>query len=193
MGGVLEVRLLGGFEVRAGGAPVAMTSLRAQSLLAYLALRPGVPQRREQVAFLLWPDSAEQQARTNLRHVLHTLRAALPSSGHYLQVSAQTLSLRDVTADVTAFDMAVNQADVEAATDARMVTGTRTDADAVRMLRLAADLYAGDLLDGWYDDWLLADREQYRQRVLAVLARLVPLLERRGELDTATAYAERAR
>ena len=33
---------------------------------------------RQRLAFLLWPDSTEAQARTNLRHVLHTLRRALP-------------------------------------------------------------------------------------------------------------------
>ena len=76
--------------------PVALTSARAQSLLAYLALRPGTPQRRDRVAFLLWPDSTDQQARTNLRHVLHTLRASIPGSGRFLHATAQTLSLHDV-------------------------------------------------------------------------------------------------
>ena len=188
---MLEVRLLGGFEVRAGGTPVEMTSLRAQSLLAYLALRQGVPQRREQVAFLLWPDSTEQQARTNLRHVLHTLRATLPAQDRYLQVSAQTLSLREFSADVAAFDVAVALAGTP--TEAGTANTDEAGTDTAERLRVAADLYAGDLLDGWYDEWLLAERERYRQRVLAVIARLVPLLERRGELGAAIGYAERAR
>ncbi len=53
---MLAVLLFGTFEVRADGAPVALTSSRAQSLLAYLALRQGTPQRRDRVAYLLWPD-----------------------------------------------------------------------------------------------------------------------------------------
>ncbi|MDT3444629.1 MULTISPECIES: AAA family ATPase [unclassified Pseudofrankia] len=207
---MLEVRLLGAFEVRSGGTPVVMTSLRAQSLLAYLALRRGAPQRREQVAFLLWPDSTEQQARTNLRHVLHTLRALLPAADRHVEVTAQTLSLREFSADITAFDAAVAassetalssetaQPDEAAQPGENIQFGENAkpgenDANALERLRLAADLYAGDLLDGWYDEWLIADREQYRQRVMAVLARLVPLLTRRGEIDAAVGYAERAR
>ena len=36
-------------------------------------------QPREQLAFLLWPESIESQARTNLRQLLHHLRRALPA------------------------------------------------------------------------------------------------------------------
>src|SRR5262245_60279138 len=163
---MLEIRLLGAFEVRSGGTPVAMSSLRAQALLACLALRGGAPRRRDQVAYLLWPDSAEQQARTNLRHVLHTLRASIPDADRHVHATAQTLSLRDFSADVTAFDAA-------------LAGSGRDGADEVARLRQAADLYGGDLLAGWYDEWLITEREQYRQRAIAALARLVPLLEGR--------------
>ncbi|HEY7272018.1 MAG TPA: AAA family ATPase [Actinoplanes sp.] len=173
---MLEVRLFGAFEARVDGTPVALASTRAQSLLAYLALRNGAPQRRDKVAYLLWPDSAEQQARTNLRHVLHTLRAAVPDTDRYLNATAQTLTLRDFSADTAAFDAVLADA-----------------GDDVERLRKATDLYPGDLLDGWYDDWLVADRDRYRQRVLAALGRLIPLLEMRGDLDGALRYAERAR
>jgi DNA-binding SARP family transcriptional activator len=166
------VRLLGSFEVRLNGALIALTSTRAQSLLAYLALRQGMPQRRDRVAGLLWPESTDRQARTNLRHVLHTLRAGVPDADHYLRATTQTLSLRDFSADVAVFDAALAEDD---------------------RLGEAVDLYAGDLLEGCYDDWLTAERDEYRRRVTGALARLVPLLEQRGEIDAALKYAERAR
>jgi DNA-binding SARP family transcriptional activator len=53
-----------------------LDSGRAESLLAYLLLHRDVPQPRQRLAFLLWPDSAEGQAHTNLRKVLHNLRRA---------------------------------------------------------------------------------------------------------------------
>src|SRR4051812_292872 len=158
MSSMLEVRLFGTFEVRPDGTPVALTSTRAQTLLAYLALRHGAPQRRDRVAFLLWPDSTDRQARTNLRHVLHTLRAGVPDADHHLQATAQTLSLRDFDSDVAVFDAAVGDDD---------------------RLEEAVDLYAGDLLDGCYDEWLIAERDEYRRRVTGALARLVPSLEAR--------------
>ncbi len=43
---MLQLRLLGSFEARSDGTPIALTSTRAQSLLACLALRHGTPQRR---------------------------------------------------------------------------------------------------------------------------------------------------
>jgi DNA-binding SARP family transcriptional activator len=64
---MLEVRLLGQFEVRLEGALVEMPSRPAQTLFAYLVLNAGVAQRRERLAGLFWPDSSEEKARRNLR------------------------------------------------------------------------------------------------------------------------------
>lgn len=151
MAPMLRVRLFGAFEVSVDGAPVTLTSSRARSLLAYLALRAG-PQRRERVAGALWPGSTDRQARTNLRHVLHTLRGGAPEVERHLLAAGETLALRDVATDVAAFDAALDGG-----------------ADTMDTLRAAADLYTGDLLEGWYDDWLAADRDAYRQRVTTAL------------------------
>jgi DNA-binding SARP family transcriptional activator len=51
-----------------------LDSARAESLPAHLLLHRDAAQPRQRPAFLLWPDSAEGQARTNLRKVLHNLR-----------------------------------------------------------------------------------------------------------------------
>jgi DNA-binding SARP family transcriptional activator len=63
---MLEIRLLGTFELRQAGKPVALSSRPAQSLLAYLILNAGTVHRREKLAGLLWPDSLEETARDNL-------------------------------------------------------------------------------------------------------------------------------
>ena len=74
---MLEVRLLGQFEVRLNGEPVELPSRPAQSLLAYLILRAGTSHRREKIAGLIWPDSDESNARSNLRHALWRIRKAI--------------------------------------------------------------------------------------------------------------------
>jgi DNA-binding SARP family transcriptional activator len=74
---MLEVRLLGGFEVRQDDKSVAITSRPAQSLFAYLILNAGTSHRREMLAGLLWPDSTEENARDYLRHGLWKLRKAI--------------------------------------------------------------------------------------------------------------------
>ena len=52
--------------------------LRLQSLLAYLVLHRATSVSRQRLAFLLYPDSTEEQARTNLRNLVYLLRKALP-------------------------------------------------------------------------------------------------------------------
>jgi hypothetical protein len=74
---VLSVQLLGGLELRLGDSPLPpLESARAGSLLAHLVLHRDAAQPRQRLAFLLWPDSTEQQARTNP----HSPRLGRPST-----------------------------------------------------------------------------------------------------------------
>jgi DNA-binding SARP family transcriptional activator len=146
---VLDIRLLGSVELRVGATPVPPPeSARAVSLLAYLLVHRGVPQPRRRLAFLLWPDSTEAQARTNLRKALHGLRRALPEG--FLDGDAQTLRWRTdarYTLDLEAFEQA-------------------------RDPRAAVDASGGDLLAGHYDEWVLDERERLRDRYADALERL---------------------
>ena len=158
-------------------------SARAESLLAYLLLHREAPQTRQRLAFLLWPDSSEPQARTNLRHLLHVLRRALPDADRFLEVTPLTLRWREDAPcwlDVAAFEDAVTRAERAEAPDGR-----------VAALREAAGLYGGDLLESGYDEWLLEERERLRRRYLEALERLAELLEAEREHARAIGYAER--
>jgi DNA-binding SARP family transcriptional activator len=108
---MLSVQLLGPFLLRRGHeAPVPLESGRAESLLAFLLLHRDGAQPRQHVAFLLWPDSTETQALTNLRHVLHTLRRTFPELDRHLEVTARTIRWRDdqpYRLDVGAFEDAL--------------------------------------------------------------------------------------
>src|ERR687895_605663 len=181
VGAALQVRLLGGFELRLGDTPLPpLESARAESLLAYLLIHRGAPQPRQRLAFLLWPDSSEQQARTNLRHLLHKLRRALPDADRYLDVGSRTLGWRPdapLRLDLAAFEDALARAD-EAA-------------DPVEDLEAAVAAYAGDLLEGSYDDWLLEERERLRDRYHDALDRLSRLLAEGGDAARAIVHAER--
>src|SRR6185503_2330589 len=88
----LRIRLLGELDLRRDEVAVPPHgSARAESLLAYLLLHREAPQPRQRLAFLLWPDSSDPQARTNLRHLLHNLRRALPDPDRFLEVTQRTL------------------------------------------------------------------------------------------------------
>src|SRR5713101_1682665 len=76
-----SLTLLGGFQARlASGHPLTVSTKKAQALLAYLALRPGVAHPRDKLAALLWGETSDAQARDSLRHTLGALRKALPAT-----------------------------------------------------------------------------------------------------------------
>jgi DNA-binding SARP family transcriptional activator len=179
----LQIRLLGGVDLRYDGdALPAPESVRAVSLLAYLLLHRHAPQSRERLAFLLWPDSSEPQARTNLRHVLHHLRRALPDSDRFLTVTTHALQWQPDASywlDVAAFEALAASLD-----------GITEDKQRLTRLQDAVEIYRGDLLEGWYDEWVLSERERLSQLYLWLLEQLVGCLEACGDLAGATQHAE---
>src|SRR2546422_495143 len=111
----LHIRLLGDFSLFYGDQQVtSLNSTRLQSLLAYLVLHRDVPQHRQHLAFLFWPDATEAQARNNLRQLLHQLRQALPDVEQFLHTDTSMLYWRldtPFSLDVAEFERALHQAD----------------------------------------------------------------------------------
>lgn len=140
----LDVRLLGGGSVRFDGRPAdALSVPRVLRLFARVAVAPGGVVDRAKLAFDLWPDSTDAQARTNLRKLLHDARSALPALETALQLDGTVVRWRDrapVHVDVTELRLALDEG----------------DADGV------VALYRGDLLPGCYDDWLVRERDALR-------------------------------
>ena len=58
-------------------------------------------------------------------------------------------------------------------------------------LESAARLYRGDLLPGFYEEWVQAERQLLRQRYTSILSRLVTHLEKTREYPAAISYGER--
>src|SRR6266700_3412611 len=183
----LRIRLLGDFSLIYSDQQVtSLNTTRLRSLLAYLVLHREVPQQRQHLAFLFWPDTTEAQARNNLRQLLHQLRQAFPAVEHFLSADAHMLYWHPVTPfhlDVAAFEQALTLAD--AAT-------RQHDQHALQAaLEQADSLYRGELLPGCYDEWILPERERLRQHHLQALEHLLRLFEGQGDHVTAIRYAQR--
>ena len=181
---LLEIQLLGAFRLTHANEPVTTLSAeRVQMLLAYLLLHRQAPQPRHHLAFLLWPDASEGQARTNLRNLLHSLRNALPAAETFLETTNLTVQWR------LDAPYRLDVADFETAFCAAMSGGD--EATTQRYLIEAIDLYTGDLLPSNYDDWLMPLREELRGRFGQALQRLIDLLENRGDYPSAIRYTMR--
>jgi len=170
----------------------------ACALLAYLALHPNLPCRRETLAGLLWPDVPEREALRNLRLALYYLRQALddpPDDAGLLHATRHTVELR-LSADCRSDSCRTDVAAFEAAWEHRRLAGTGGEA-ALAPLAEAVELYRGDLLEGFsfpsalFEEWLLAERERLRLEALEALGELVAYHEGQGEHELTLRYARR--
>jgi DNA-binding SARP family transcriptional activator len=167
-----RLRLLGGFELRVDEHVVVLQPV-AQRLMALLALAAGSVERSF-VAFRLWPDTAEERAKANLRSTVWRLRR---SSGDVVEATKTHMRLAPwVWVDVC------NGVGDRAATGA-----ARTEAP-----RDAGAAFDGELLPDWYDDWLVSEREQLRQLGLHDLERRGAELLAGGRTDEAIQVGLRA-
>jgi hypothetical protein len=58
-------------------------------------------------------------------------------------------------------------------------------------LQCAVGLYQGDLLEGWYQDWCIYERERLQNIYLTMLDKLMGYCEAHHEYDTGVAYGAR--
>jgi DNA-binding SARP family transcriptional activator len=178
----ISVRLFGELELRRDdGRPMAVGSPRVASLLAYLLVHRA-PQPRKRLASLLWPDSTESQARTNLRHLLHELKRAVPDIDRFVVLDTNALHWKAETlgsVDLDEFEDALKRADAAAGTG---------DLGAVRQ---AVALYKSDLLEGLEAEWIVPDRDRLRRRFAEALERLAIRLSQSGAYTEAIHHAER--
>jgi DNA-binding SARP family transcriptional activator len=135
---------------------------------------------------LLWPDSTDAQAHTNLRQLIHRLRHSLPQADQFVRIEKQTLQWQPTaswTLDVADFERVLAQAEEAEQTQ---------DRTAIRQaLEQAVEVYHGDLLPSCYDEWILPERERLRQLLLRALERLILLREREGNYAAAISAAQR--
>lgn len=146
---MLQMHLLGQFDVRLDGQRVTLASRPAQSLFALLVLNAGKEFRREKLAGLVWPETSEENARKNLRQELWRIRKALSLPN----LPAQDFLLTE------GFTVAFNRsADywLDAAQLAYPVAGEGALGELVNQL----SLYHGELLPGFYDEWVVLERER---------------------------------
>jgi DNA-binding SARP family transcriptional activator len=172
-----RVGLLDGFALERGcdGANTVVDDLPrcAQRLIAHLSLcgRPA----RAAVAGQLWPDVPEDHAHGSLRSALWRVQKAVPG---LVEASGGALGLASgVRVDVREFrDWAQRVLNPNAV----------VEAESAPELALR-----GELLPGWYDDWVLLERERLRQLRLHALEALADKLACAGRYGEAVqaAYA----
>jgi predicted ATPase/DNA-binding SARP family transcriptional activator len=160
---MLEVRLIGKFEIKSDGKPVILSSRVAQSLFAYLILTAGTLHRREKLAGMFWPDATEEKARAYLRHELWRIRKALSSKSKVDYLIADDISISFNSSSEYWLDVTVLK--------------KRSESVSISDLIDALSVYKGQLLPDYYDEWVFQEREHLQALYEQKMGRLLELLE----------------
>lgn len=180
----LRVFLFGRFAVTCDDTPLPLEASKAQELLAYLLLHRGHAHSREKLATLLWPDSNPSRSKTYLRQALWQLQSALGDYSDLISVEAEWIQIDGEAAfwlDVDSFE--------SAAAAALGVQGPALAAGQAAALGAAATLYRADLLEQWFQDWCVFERERLNNMHLAMLEKLMSYCQTHGRYEEGIAYA----
>jgi DNA-binding SARP family transcriptional activator len=180
--------LFGKFRVERNAQSVkGLDASKEQELLSYLLVRRDQCHPRETLASMLWGDRSTERSKKYLRQALWRVQLALePHDGNSQQVVqvehdwVQLNSRSEVWLDVAILEQAF------AITQG--VPGDRLDRSSAQLLKDAVEVYRGDLLDGWYQDWCLFERERLQNIYLSMLDKLMTYSEEHLEYEIGFAY-----
>lgn len=191
------IRLLGAAKIEHDGKQSAVNlPQKGIALLAYLLFNSGLPQTRQKLADLLWPDLPEQAGRSNLRQALLRVKRLLATNG--LSSSCLTSDHNVICFDTTDQYLSDISAFLAPLPECR---GESIQADCsfcLPHLESVVNLYQGHLLDDFiletcpeFEDWLQNQRERLLQRAFYLLEKLSDCFEAQGNYDRALVYATR--
>ena len=188
---IIRIFLFGKFEIERDGHLIPkLESRKAEELLAYLLLNSDQPQSRERLADLLWGETSKDQANNYLRKALWQLQSTLDHlelgerglllvEGEWLQINPHVEHWLDIAVLEDAFKRTQG------------ILGRDLEELQIEMLRRAVEIYRGDLLDGWYQDWCLYERERLQHIYLSMLDKLMDYCEARGAYEDGLMFGDR--
>jgi DNA-binding SARP family transcriptional activator len=186
----LRVSLLGPPRVVQEGATssdVRLTRLLL-SLLGYLLVHRDRSHPRDVMVGVFWGEESDERGRSCLTTALWRLRGALGRAGGEAAAALVVSSAGDVRVDSRVpcwLDVAQLE---DAAREALRTPPERAGDDIVTDLAAAVRLYRGDLLEGYYDDWVLRERERLRMLYQHCLLYLMQHYAARAAWDESLGY-----
>jgi DNA-binding SARP family transcriptional activator len=153
-----RLSLLGEFTLSIDGVTIKRPSTKkARALVAFLALNRRADVARDRLVELLWPGAEVERGRDNLKAALWSIRRSLREAG--IDADGCVRADRSVVRWLPETEIDVERFEALAARGE-----SASDAEAVA-------LYAGDFLEGDYDDWPSLQRAALSGRHEETLAR----------------------
>lgn len=195
---MLKLSFLGTFLARSGETVIQeFESAKVRALLAYLMLESEKPHSRNHLTGLLWGEGDDLKSAKNMRQALSNLRKTIQdvdSENPFLLIESDTIRANTnnprLWLDAQVFEQLIS------ACEKHPHRRIETCAACAHRLEQAAQLYRGELLDGfvlkdseYFQDWLVARREYFHQKALTALEHLAVYHQQRREYQEAVAYA----
>jgi two-component SAPR family response regulator len=185
----LAIRLFGKFNIF-NKEEIRIEGNKAQELFAYLLIFRGQPHNREKLADVLWKGVTTEQAHGYFRKTLWQLKSGLTritegqdeiiqTDNSWIQVNIS----KSIWLDVEVFEQTYYLV--------RDIPGKDLAPDLVAKLKTAIEVYRGDLLEGWYQDWCVCQRESNRDDLILLLDKLCEYCEVKREHEAGLDYAKR--
>jgi DNA-binding SARP family transcriptional activator len=187
---LITISLLGKFKVLCQDRLVPdLDKIKVQELFSYLLLHRDQAHTREALATLLWGEISLVQAKRYLRKTLWQLQT--PLDQHLPLRAKKTLVVQPDWIQVNPeADICLDVADIEAAFAAcQGIPGYQLTTKDVALLQNATSLYKGNLLEGWFQDWCLYERERLQRIYLIILDKLIEYCIFQGQFDKGIEYS----
>jgi DNA-binding SARP family transcriptional activator len=160
---------------------------RAQELLCYLLIYRDRPHTREKLSNLLWESSSPSQSKQYLRQTLWQLQSALEGDTcpqtKLLSVGSEWIGIQaaaDFWLDVDKLERGFSLCHGSA--------GHELNSRTKDLIEKVVQLYQGDLLENWYQDWCIFERERVQNIYLTLLDKLMSYYEWHQEFDRGITY-----
>ncbi|MEE8518512.1 MAG: BTAD domain-containing putative transcriptional regulator, partial [Dehalococcoidia bacterium] len=187
-----QIFLMGAPRIVRDGTVAPLDTRKAMALVAYLAVT-AVPQRRDSLAALLWPDHDQESARGALRRTLSTLTKALGGAG--LEAEREQIAVKpvpDLWIDLWEFESKLSAVKDHGHDPGQLCLRCISD------LERCAELYGGHFMEGFalrdsppFDDWQYAQAERLRHGLAGALHGLATAHMTSGAVDVAISTAQR--
>lgn len=171
----LNIHLFGKFSVESNQQVLeTINTSKVQELFSYLLLNRNRPHSRETLAGLLWGNCTTEKSKKYLRQAIWHLQTAVDThkewqdSGISLRVEHDWVQID--TNQTVWLDVAILE---EAFALIEDVACRDLDPERAASLQGAIEIYRGDLLEGWYHDWCLYERELLENKYLIILDKLL--------------------
>lgn len=167
-----NIQLFGEPNIRCHGNPwVKPESSIAQEIFLFLLSHRRTVHSRESLASLLWSECSTEQSKKNLRQTLWRLRScdALPvemKQTLLISIDKDHIQLNpeiDFFVDTEVFEQIYRE----------VKSRPTVDDGLAQRLREAAQLYRGEFLEGYWNDWCLFERERFQNMYLAMMDKLI--------------------